>query len=416
MRNKLALGTALFGWVILAAYVFYEYYEYGSALLEHLFLSNKPGSVIFHILIFITPIGSTITGYLIYERGTLLNKAQTSEKHLNNVLREWKETIDSLPYGVMLVDANFNIVRANSYIADLSGLPLKELRFKKCYDVVHGSGGSIHRCPLLKSLRTGGHEMHEFFDAGKDKYFLSNVSPVCDEGGSVTAYSHSLIDITDIKKKEKKLIDSKDAFLNILRDVNAAHKDLKGMYHDLIIAFSIAIDAKSPWTKGHSERVTNYAVLIANEMGMKTQDIEALMTAGLLHDIGKIGTYDVILDKPTELNDEEFALVKRHPKTGEEILNPIKEFKRVLPTVKSHHEKFDGTGYPSGLKGDDIPLSARILCVADSVDSMTSDRPYRQAPGMEYAISELKRCSGTQFDPKVVEAFFKVMNKKGVIV
>ncbi|MBI5674795.1 MAG: HD domain-containing protein [Nitrospirae bacterium] len=411
MRNKLAIGVTFFGWVILAAFVLADYHACGSLLFSH-FLSFRPIDIIFHIIALATPIGSTITGYLINERGKLLEKAQTSEKNLHSVLREWRATIDSMPYGIMLVDSKFNIIRANRYIAELSGMPLKELRFKKCYEAVHGKEGRIDRCPLLHSFRTGIPEMYEFYDTGKDKHFLANVSPIFDEGGSVTAYSHSLIDISDIKKKEKKLTDSKDAFLNILRDINASHKDLKAMYHDLIIAFSIAIDAKSPWTKGHSERVTHYAVLTAREMRMKSQDIDALMTAGLLHDIGKIGTYDVILEKPTKLNDEEFSLIKNHPVKGEEILRPIKEFKGVLPIVKSHHEKFDGTGYPCGLKGGDIPLSARILCVADSFDSMTSDRPYRPAPGREHAISELKRCSGTQFDPKVVEAFLKVLEKE----
>lgn len=416
MRSKLAIGTALFGWVVLGAYLFYDYATYGSFIFSHLFSLEKPAEVFFHILIFASPIGATITGYLISERNKLLEQAKKSEKHLNSLLREWRETIDSLPYGVMLVDADFNIIRANSYIANLSGMPLKEIRFKKCYEAVHGNGGSIDRCPLLHSLRTGRPEMYEFYDTGKDKYFLANVSPIYDEGGAVASYSHSLIDITDIKIKEKKLTESKDAFLNILKDINIAHKDLKMLYQDLIMAFSIAIDAKSPWTKGHSERVANYAVSIAKEMGLKKQDIDALMTAGLLHDIGKIGTYDVILEKPTELSEEEFALVKKHPVKGEEILKPIKEFVTVLPIVKFHHEKFDGTGYPYGLKGEEIPICARILSVADSFDSMTSDRPYRSGPGREHAVSELKLCSGTQFDPKVVEAFVKVLEKETVTV
>jgi putative nucleotidyltransferase with HDIG domain/PAS domain S-box-containing protein len=413
MRSKLAIFTTLFGWLIFVSYLFYDYSTYGLALFSHLFSFDEPMEVFFHVLVAASPIGSTITGYLINERKGLLDKAQRSEKNLHSVLREWRATIDSMPYGVMLVDANFNIIRANRYIADLAGVPVKDLRLKKCYEAVHGNGGNIDRCPLMRSFQSGKPEMYEFYDAAKDKYFLSNVSPISDEGGSVTAYSHSLIDITAIKKNEKKLTDSKDAFLNILRDINASHKELKRLYHDLIIAFSVAIDAKSPWTKGHSERVTHYSVLIAKEMGIKGQDIDALMTAGLLHDIGKIGTYDVILEKPTRLSEEEFSLIKNHPIKGEEILKPIKEFKGVLPIVKSHHEKFDGSGYPCGLKGDEIPLAARILCVADSFDSMVSDRPYRPAPGREHAFSELRRCSGTQFDPKVVEAFFKVLAKEG---
>lgn len=197
---------------------------------------------------------------------------------------------------------------------------------------------------------------------------------------------------------------------NMLENISA-HKELKELYQNLVIAFANIVDAKSPWTRGHSERVTEYAISIAKEMGVEGRSVEILRTAGLLHDIGKIGTYDIILDKPDRLTDAEFALVRRHPVKGEEILKPIKGFEDVFPLIRSHHEKFDGTGYPEGLKGDEIPLLARILCVADSYDAMTSDRPYRPALGREYAIEELKRCSGTHFDPKVVDAFLRVLER-----
>jgi putative nucleotidyltransferase with HDIG domain len=173
------------------------------------------------------------------------------------------------------------------------------------------------------------------------------------------------------------------------------------------------MDAKSTWTKGHSERVTYYAVSIAQELGLKEKETEILRTASLLHDIGKIGTYDVVLDKPGKLSDEEFDLIRQHPAKGEAILRPIKQFTNLLPIVRHHHERLDGNGYPDGLKDAQIPYLAKIITVADSHDSMTSDRPYRPAPSGEYAISELKRCSGTQFDAGAVEAFLTVIQKRG---
>jgi len=188
--------------------------------------------------------------------------------------------------------------------------------------------------------------------------------------------------------------------------------DLENMVMNVVIAFSSAIDAKSPWTKGHSERVTNYAVEIAEMMGLSNDDIETLRLGGLLHDIGKIGTYDVILDKPGKLTEEEFALIKLHPDRGCEILEPIKQFKDILPIVRHHHERMDGKGYPSGLKGEEIPLLARIVCVADSFDSMTADRPYRPSPGIEFAIGEFRRCYGTQFDPNVLDIFLDILEMK----
>lgn len=187
------------------------------------------------------------------------------------------------------------------------------------------------------------------------------------------------------------------------------YEELEQLLINTITSFASAIDAKSPWTKGHSERVANYAIEIGKEMGLKGKDLERLRLSGLLHDIGKIGTYDILLDKPDKLTDEEFGLVKKHPAKGVEILKSIKQFNDILPVIMSHHEKIDGSGYPEGLKGDDIPLFARILCIADSFDSMTADRPYRPSPGREYAISELKRCSGTQFDTRMVEAFLKIL-------
>ncbi|MBI4824232.1 MAG: GAF domain-containing protein [Nitrospirae bacterium] len=189
------------------------------------------------------------------------------------------------------------------------------------------------------------------------------------------------------------------------------YEDIKELFISIIGVLVNAVDAKSTWTKGHSERVTTYAMILGKEMGLAEGDMEKLRLASLLHDIGKIGTYDVILDKPERLTDDEFALVKMHPAKGAEILEPIKQLKDIAPIIKGHHEKLDGSGYPDGLKGDEIPLLARILCVSDSFDSMTADRPYRPAPGKEYAVSELKRCSGTQFDPRVVEAFLRGMKK-----
>ncbi len=188
------------------------------------------------------------------------------------------------------------------------------------------------------------------------------------------------------------------------------YEELEQLLINTITSLASAIDAKSPWTKGHSERVTQYAMEIAREMGLKDQEIEHLRLSGLLHDIGKIGTYDVVLDKPGKLTEKEFAIVKEHPGKGAGILSPIRQLSAIIPGVRYHHERFDGKGYPDGLSGEEIPLQARILAVADAFDSMTADRPYRPSPGKEYAVSEFRRCSGTQFDPKVVDAFLRVLD------
>ncbi|MBI5026932.1 MAG: HD-GYP domain-containing protein, partial [Nitrospirae bacterium] len=166
---------------------------------------------------------------------------------------------------------------------------------------------------------------------------------------------------------------------------------------------------KSPWTRGHSERVTEYALKIGRALGLSDGEMEKLRIAGLLHDIGKIGTYDGVLDKPGQLTDEEYEVVKRHPGKGADVLSPISQLGDIIPWIRGHHERYDGKGYPDGLKGEEIPLQARILSVADAYDSMTAERPYRKTPGREKAIEELKRYSGIQFDPEVVDIFLKVL-------
>lgn len=185
--------------------------------------------------------------------------------------------------------------------------------------------------------------------------------------------------------------------------------DLQGLFIATVESLSAAIDAKSPWTAGHSARVTKYALDIGKELGFSEKEMKDLQLAGLLHDVGKIGTYEAILDKPGKLTDEELTMMRQHPGKGAEILAPIKQLKHIIPAIKYHHEFYDGAGYPDGLKGEEIPLMARILAVADTVDAMSADRPYRKGKPMDVIIAELKRCSGTQFDSKVVKAFLKTL-------
>lgn len=188
-------------------------------------------------------------------------------------------------------------------------------------------------------------------------------------------------------------------------------EDLEGLFLGTVQTLAAAIDAKSPWTQGHSERVTEYGVLIGREMGLSEKEIRDLRLAGLLHDIGKIGTYEFLLDKPEKLTPEESEIVKAHPVKGAEILAPIKQFKDVIPGVKYHHEKWDGTGYPDGLNGEAIPLFGRILAVADTYDAIMADRPYRKSPGQAWAVEEIRRCAGTQFDPKIADTFVGLIER-----
>lgn len=410
-KSKLAVWTALSGWTLFITYIIYDIIKQGSSV-RHFLEPEETLEFVFHFVMLTLPIGSTITAYLISVRKKLLDKMQQSEIQLKHAVNEWKATFDSLPYGIMLIDREFNIIRANNYISDLCGTAAQDQVFnKKCYKMIHKIDKPAHNCPLLRSLQTGKKETVELYEPGVNKYFMSHIMPVHNEQGSVNAYVHSLIDISYIKENEKKLNHAKNAFFNMLKDIDSAYKDLKGIHDSLIITFSNIIDAKSPWTSGHSSRVADYAVSAARAMGLDDREVETLRTAALLHDIGKIGTYDVILDKPDELDHAEHTLIKQHTIKGEDILRPIKGLKNITTIVRSHHERVDGTGYPDGLKGDQIHTLAKILCVADSYDAMISNRPYRLSQGRDYAMSEIERCSGTQFDPKVSEAFLRILGR-----
>ncbi|MGQ9574694.1 MAG: HD-GYP domain-containing protein [Thermoguttaceae bacterium] len=170
-----------------------------------------------------------------------------------------------------------------------------------------------------------------------------------------------------------------------------------------------AIDAKDPYTCGHSERVALVSRCLARHLGMSQTECERVYLAGLLHDLGKLGVPDAVLRKPGRLTDEEFGLVRPHPEKGWGILRDLEELSDLFPGVLHHHERYDGTGYPAGLAGDQIPLSARILAVADAYDAMISDRPYRAGMPPETVQRVLREGAGSQWDPEVIETFFRAL-------
>jgi len=174
-----------------------------------------------------------------------------------------------------------------------------------------------------------------------------------------------------------------------------------------IEAFVTALEEKDRYTAGHSERVAEYARATAEELGLSSEAVLSVYQGGRLHDIGKLTIRPEELNKPSALTDEEFRRFQAHPGYGEDLMNPIPTFRKLLPAIGSHHEKWDGTGYPRQLKGDDIPVMARIVAIADTYDAMTSHRAYRAALKHERAVGELRRCAGSQFDPDCVEAFVR---------
>ncbi|HED23906.1 MAG TPA: HD-GYP domain-containing protein, partial [Firmicutes bacterium] len=177
---------------------------------------------------------------------------------------------------------------------------------------------------------------------------------------------------------------------------------------DAIKSLSVAIDAKDPYTRGHSSRVADYAVSLARELRWPEDRIEFLQYIALIHDVGKVAVPEDILRKKSLLSNEEFAVMRTHSEAGADILKGIKYFSAGSDIIRHHHERWDGSGYPDKIAGEEIPEGARILAVADAFDAMTSDRPYRKSLSSEIALQELQDCAGTQFDPKIVNAFINI--------
>ena len=185
---------------------------------------------------------------------------------------------------------------------------------------------------------------------------------------------------------------------------------------ELIMTISKLLDSRDSYTANHSENVAKYSMMIANELGLSKTSCRALYIGGLLHDTGKIGVPEMILTKPTKLNNEEYEIIKQHPSIGYESLKHLSLIQNlgVLDMIHYHHERYDGNGYPKGLKGNEIPVSARIMAIADSFDAMTSKRVYNDANTIEFAIHEIEKNKGSQFDPQIADAFMNLLKRGGI--
>lgn len=237
-----------------------------------------------------------------------------------------------------------------------------------------------------------------------------NVQGYCKDTGDLDElkiWIHSGIRILEQTKMLKQLyVQTK----NQAETIKTLNTKLSSSYYETIDTLRKAVDKKDPYTRGHSDRVGYISAMIAETLGLSQDEIDMIRLGGQFHDIGKIGIKDNIITKPARLTDEEYEEIKKHPIIGYELLEKNNIFKDILPAIRSHHERYDGHGYPDGLKGNEIPLMARIVCVADSFDAMMSKRSYRDKMDLEYTMNEIDRCKGTQFDPKVAEAF-KVLMK-----
>ncbi len=284
---------------------------------------------------------------------------------------------------------------------------LKEIRLKKG----EGIAGWVaeHDEPLIiNDVQTDS----RFFKKADHKSGFATRSILC---VPVRSKDRVIGVLQGINKKEGEFSEDDFEIITSLSDQVAIaiensklYTELKETFYGTAEALAETIELRDPYTGGHTKRVMTYSIVIGRYLDLDKNELEKLRLSAILHDIGKIGVRDNVLLKQGRLDDDEFEKMSRHPGYGSEVLNKsnIKQLREVIPGVRGHHERYDGKGYPDKISNGDIPLAARIISVADTFDAMTTDRPYRKGLSLDKAFDELKRCSGGQFDPQIVDAFF----------
>lgn len=217
-------------------------------------------------------------------------------------------------------------------------------------------------------------------------------------------------------RRIERILELEDLRKHLENKVEEKTKQVKQLMFETITTVAGMIDAKDPYTKGHSVRVAEYSVKIAKELGMEEKKVNELSDIALLHDIGKVGIPDEILLKPARLTDEEYAIMKSHTSIGAKVLESLSSIRRIEYGALYHHERYDGKGYPNGLNGEEIPLYGRIISAADALDAMTSNRAYRKHLSKETVLEELKNGKGTQFDPVVTHALLSLIERNEIVI
>jgi response regulator RpfG family c-di-GMP phosphodiesterase len=323
------------------------------------------------------------------------------------VVEKTKEIFKASSVSILLLDEEKNVLRVEKAIGMREGeIEGKEMPF--------GEGISSYVVRKGKSIIINSEDDLKKYSLVplSHQYCRSLCVPLKMKGKTIGVLCIS-------RENHQKIFTKEDnEFANALSNLTSLSIEKHKLYFDLIEtnirtmqALAFALDARDSYTKGHSERTVGHAVKIARELNLPEKEIKILEYAAALHDVGKIGISDDILNKPSKLTQEEFEAVKNHVHIGAKIVAPVEFLKDAIPLIYHHHERYDGRGYPFGLKEEEIPVGARILCVVDAYEAMTSDRPYRKALSTKQAINELKKWSGIQFDPTVVEVFLNIIKK-----
>ncbi|MFZ5648682.1 MAG: HD domain-containing phosphohydrolase [Bacillota bacterium] len=309
--------------------------------------------------------------------------------------------LESIPNPVIMICKEGNIIFINRSMENFLKVDRKEILGKPLAEALYKGEVQNHRggfrSPLLETLVTG----RQFTYRQVEIKTIYNVAPrlllittflVTEGNGEVKGACAVLFD----NLRHRRLFDT---------SVTPSE------HFETIYAFAEAIGARDCYTMGHSEKVAEYSRWIAEKMELDQQMVDMAYLCGVVHDVGKIGIPEEVLNKKGPLNNDEYRLIMGHSQMGASILSHISWLEDIVPVIEAHHERYNGSGYPMGLKGDEIPLLSRILAVADAFDAMTSDRSYRKAYPLEKAVNELVKNSGTQFDPVVVKVFLEILKE-----
>ena len=335
-------------------------------------------------------------------------------------MRKYKQEIETSPYKIMAVDDDAGILDSLKVVLSKAGYQLTT--FSNPLDAIEELKKTHYDLLLLDFIMEpihGDQVVSEIRNFDKELYILlltghKDLAPPLQtlKQLAIQGYcekSDHFDQLLLLIESGLKSVDQMHLINQINEELKDKNEELEKAYLDTIEILRYTVEAKDPYTRGHSDRVSEFSVLIGNKMGLDAETIRILQIGGLFHDIGKIGIPDSILLKESKLDDNEYSQIKNHPSIGAHMLGNAEIFKDIIPVVLHHHEKYDGNGYPSKLAGNDIPLVARIAAIADTFDAMTSKRTYRDALPIEVVIEEFQRCSGTQFDPEITNIFLDIL-------
>lgn len=335
-------------------------------------------------------------------------------------MRKYKQEIETSPYKIMAVDDDAGILDSLKVVLSKAGYQLTT--FSNPLDAIEELKKTHYDLLLLDFIMEpihGDQVVSEIRNFDKELYILlltghKDLAPPLQtlKQLAIQGYcekSDHFDQLLLLIESGLKSVDQMHLINQINEELKDKNEELEKAYLDTIEILRYTVEAKDPYTRGHSDRVSEFSVLIGNKMGLDSKTIRILQIGGLFHDIGKIGIPDSILLKESKLDDNEYSQIKNHPSIGAHMLGNAEIFKDIIPVVLHHHEKYDGNGYPSKLAGNDIPLVARIAAIADTFDAMTSKRTYRDALPIEVVIEEFQRCSGTQFDPEITNIFLDIL-------